>query len=110
MQNLKASIINLGSFEDLVYFMHTRITTVNPHTSILCTDQTCFTIISGGENYLFVVTAPAPHDKCRFAYIDEGGKVRCTNTPIPGKPFIVLVSVRSTQSLEDISQFLSSLK
>ncbi len=104
---MKATVIELASFEDLAYFMYTRMTTVNPHTSILCTEKKCFTMISGGENHLFVVTSPPPREKCRFVYVDESGKVKCSNTPMPGKPIIVLVTVSSTQSFEDISQFLT---
>ncbi len=58
---------------------------------------------------MFVVTSPPPKSKCRFAYLEENGTVRCTNMPIPGKPMIVLVNVRSTESLDDISKFLSRI-
>ena len=83
-------VIELKSFDDLVYFVHSRLTTVSIAASILCDESRCFTIIGGDDQY-FVVKAPAPSTQAKFAYVDEQGAVRLSNAPPVGRPAILIV-------------------
>lgn len=103
---VKGSLIELETFDDLIYFVFSRITTVNPNASVLCSSSRCFTIISGGNEHLFVIASPPPAKQCRFAYVDENGKIRCSDTPIPGKPMVIIVSVKRSEKIEDVTIFL----
>ncbi len=109
MSPLKGSIIELDSFEDLVYFVFSRITTVGPNASVLCSKSKCFTVVSGGDEQVFIIASPSPEKRCRFAYVDESGRVQCSNAPLPGKPMIIVVSVKRVEKVEDVPSFLKEL-
>ncbi len=103
----KISVIELESFNDIIYFLHSRLTTMNISSSILCTANSCFTVISGGNEQLFIIRAPRHSEvNCRFAYVDETGNVRCSNTPPVGRPVIIVVNVKRVSDVETVSQAL----
>lgn len=104
---VEISVIEFSSFDDLVYFLHTRITTVNPYTSALCSEKSCFTIISAGEGVLFVLKSPAPSKQSRFVYIAEDGKLRYSDTPVVGKPMVVVVRISQTKRVQSLDEALS---
>jgi len=105
---MKISVIELEDFKDIIYFLHSRLTTMNISSSILCTKSTCFTVVSGGNEYLFVIRSPYHNNpSCRFAYVDESGNVRCSLTPPVGKPVIIVINVNSIREAESLSQALA---
>ena len=103
---VEISVIEFSTFEDLVYFLHTRITTVNPYTSALCSDKMCFTMISAGESVLFVLRSPPPPRSARFVYIAEDGKLRYSETPVVGKPMVVVVRVSGMKRVQGLDEAL----
>jgi len=103
----KISVIELESFNDIIYLLHSRLTTMNISSSILCTANTCFTVISGGDKQLFIIRAPRHSEtNCRFAYVDEAGNVRCSATPPVGRPVIIVINVKKVSEAETIPQAL----
>lgn len=105
---LRISIIDLATFEDMVLFLYSRLTTMNINTSLLCNDKSCFTIITATEQQLFVITSPPPHNtKCRYAYLDDYGKVLCSETPLIGRPSVFILSVKEIREAESLVEALS---
>jgi len=104
---VQISVIELATFNDIVYFLHSRLTTMNISGSLLCTENTCFTVVSGGNDQLFVIKAPAPSKLCRFAYVDETGSIKCSDTPPIGRPTVIIISVKNVKDVEHLAQALS---
>ncbi len=103
---VKLSIIDFETFEDLVYFLVTRMSTVSPSISALCMEDKCFTILSGGNEVIFVLRSPAPQNRTRFVYVDDNGKVVYSRTPVPGKPMVFVVNVKNVREVESLVEAL----
>lgn len=103
---MKVSVIELDSFNDMILFLYSRLTTMNLNTSLLCNEKNCFTIISATEEQLFIITSPPPNQKCRYAYIDDLGKTLCSEIPTPGRPMVFIVNVKNIKETESIIEAL----
>ena len=104
---VKVSTIELESFEDMILMLHSRMTAMNPTSSLMCTDKNCFTIISAGDEQIFIILSPSPSTKCRFAYVDDLGKVKCSETPPAGRPIVFVISVKSIKESDSIVKALT---
>lgn len=107
-QNMRVSVIELTSFEDMVLFLYSRLTTMNLNSSLLCNEKNCFTIITATEQQIFVITSPPPQNqKCRYAYLDDYGKTICSETPMAGRPTIFILAVRNIRETESLIDALT---
>jgi hypothetical protein len=100
------SSIELESFEDMILMLHSRMTPVNMTSSLMCTDRICFTIISAGDEQVFIISSPPPSGRCRFAYVDDYGKAKCSETPPTGKPIVFVISVKNINETDSIIKAL----
>lgn len=93
---MRISVIELASFDDMVLFLVSRLTTMNLNSSLLCNEKNCFTIITASDQQIFVITSPPPHhQKCKYVYLDDYGKTVCGETPPIGRPTIFILNVKS---------------
>jgi len=102
------SSIELESFEDMILMLHSRMTPVSMTSSLMCTDRICFTIISAGDEQIFIISSPPPTGKCKFAYVDDYGRARCSDTPPAGKPIVFVISVKSIKETDSIIKALQT--
>ncbi|MEL9940311.1 MAG: hypothetical protein QW632_02675 [Ignisphaera sp.] len=105
---VRISTIELESFEDMILMLHSRMTAVSMTSSLMCTDKNCFTIISAGDEQVFIISSPPPTTKCRFAFVDDFGKVRCSETPPAGRPIVFVISVKNIKETDSIIKALST--
>ncbi|ADM26961.1 hypothetical protein Igag_0109 [Ignisphaera aggregans DSM 17230] len=98
----KISIIELEKFEDMILFLHSRMTAVSMTSSLLCSEKNCFTIISASDEQIFIISSPPPETKCRYAHVDENGKIKCTEIPPIGKPIVFIITVKSIREADSI--------
>ncbi len=99
--------ISLETFNDLIHFVYSRLTTVSITASVFCSESLCFTIIGSDEQYFVIKSPPPSSNTCKFAYIDEKGEVKCSMAPAIGRPSVVVVRVKS---LKEVKSFEESLK
>ncbi|MEM0027257.1 MAG: hypothetical protein QXT53_04000 [Ignisphaera sp.] len=102
----RISTIELESFEDMILMLHSRMTAVSMTSSLMCTDKNCFTIISAGDEQVFIISSPPPATKCRFAFVDDFGKVRCSENPPTGRPIVFVISVKNVKETDSIIKAL----
>jgi|GEM_PF-612637 len=108
---VKVSVIELTSFEDMILFLYSRLTTMNINSALLCNTRNCFTIITASDQQIFVISSPPPQEqKCRYSYIDDYGKVKCSDTPLPGRPTIFILQVKEIKEKESLVEALTSSK
>jgi len=107
---MRVSTIELETFNDMVFFLYSRLTTMSLNTSLLCNEKSCFTIISASEELIFVITSPPPERPCRYAYIDDTGRVICTENPLAGRPSVFIVRVKNIRETGSIVDAVSSTK
>lgn len=103
---VRVSSIELETFEDMVLMLHSRMTPVSMTSSLMCTDKTCFTIISAGDEQVFIISSPPPVSKCKFAYVDDYGKVKCSETPPTGRPIVFVISVKNIKESDSVVKAL----
>jgi hypothetical protein len=103
---VKVSTVELESFEDMILMLHSRMTPVSMVSALMCTTKICFTIISAGDEQIFVFSSPPPQTKCRFAYVDENGKVKCSENPPPGKPVVFIIAVKNVYETDSLTKAL----
>lgn len=105
---MKVSVIELTSFEDMILFLYSRLTTMSINSSVLCNDKKCFTIITASEQQIFIISSPLPQEqKCRYSYLDDYGKVRCSDIPLAGRPTIFILFVKNIKETESIMEALT---
>lgn len=105
----QVSTIELESFEDMVLLLHSRMTPMNMVSSLLCNSKRCFTIITATDEHVFIIMSPnPPMPRCRFAYVDEQGHVKCSEIPPSNRPVVCIVAVKSIKSSGNIVEALAS--
>jgi hypothetical protein len=104
---MKVSVIQLASFDDMILFLYSRLTAMNLSTSLLCNEKNCFTIISATDEQIFVITSPPLNQKCRYVYLDDLGKIMCSDIPMPGRPTIFIVNVKNIKEVSNIVEAIT---
>ena len=105
---MRISVIELASFDDMILFLYSRLTTMNLNSSLMCNESRCFTIIPATEQQLFIITSPLPQNKnCRYAYLEETGRVICSETPMVGRPTIFILNVKNVRETGSIIDALT---
>jgi len=101
-------VVELKSFDDLVLYAVSRLSTVSPSTSVFCSDENCFAVLTMSEQHFMVLKAPPPSSSdCRYAYVDNDGSVRCRRAPLAGKPLVVIVRARGVGEYGKLLEALS---
>jgi hypothetical protein len=103
---VKVSLIELETFDDMILLLQSRMTAVSMTSSLLCSEKSCFTIVSISDEQILIISSPPPTTKCKFAYVDDQGKVRCGEYPPVGRPVVFILSVKGIKESNRIPNTL----
>lgn len=99
---VRSSVIELETFDDIILLLYSRMSAVSMTSSLLCSEKSCFTIITVTDEQIFIVSSPPPSIKCKFASVDDQGKVKCGDAPPVGRPVVFILNVRDIKESDSI--------
>lgn len=99
---VRVSLIELETFDDIILLLQSRMTAVSMTSSLLCSGKSCFTIVSVSDEQILIISSPPPATKCKFAYVDDQGKVRCGDSPPVGRPVVFILNVKGIKESDTI--------
>jgi len=93
--------ISLESFDDIAYYMISRATGITTLITVLCDQNSCFTIIPLGEGSYVYIRSPTPDKErnCRYFYIDDNGNLVCSQKPAPARTNLMIVRVKEVSGI-----------
>jgi len=100
-------ILDFKSFEELALYLLSRLSTVTPTTSIACSTEKCYAFSALVDKYFIVLRSPSPHNKTeRYYYIDEAGRLTCSNKPALGRPCLTITWISELAISKELSEHL----
>ncbi|MEM1678982.1 MAG: hypothetical protein QXV81_04960 [Ignisphaera sp.] len=100
---VKVSLIELETFDDIILLLHSRMSAVSMTSSLLCSEKSCFTIVTVSDEQILIISSPPPSTKCKFASVDDQGKVRCGELPPVGRPVVFILNVKDIKETDSIT-------
>ncbi|RLG88428.1 MAG: hypothetical protein DRO15_02880 [Thermoprotei archaeon] len=99
--------MNFKSFEELALYLISRLSTVTPTTSIACSSEKCYTFTALTDEHFIILRSPPPSSKeCRYYYINERGKLICSEKPVLGRPCLTVTWVSKIDVSKELSEGL----
>ncbi len=99
---VRVSLIELETFDDIILLLYSRMSAVSMSSSLLCSEKTCFTVVTVSDEQIFIISSPPPPTKCKFASVDDQGKVKCGDLPPVGRPVVFILNVKNIKESDTI--------